>query len=515
MTNSPAALRTLVIFGIILPLALLLGYLLATPLAFRSLGTVFIVLAILSSPLWLRWHHPLLILCWNMSAVLFFLPGQLPFWLALAFASFTISLVKRALDRKMTLIRAYSVLLPLLFIGLVVLITARLTGGFGFRALGGETYGGKRYLFMLGAIVGFMAITAHTIPLRWANLYTGLFFCSAIVSVIGNTVTLVSPSFYFIFAMFPVTSSDLQMVGNEVVSGSRYDRLFGVSMACMGIIYFMLARYGFKGMLGGRKTWRFLLLLVLFVISMLGGFRSFLALVLMTCFFVFCLEGLLKSRYLFIFAVLGIFLVGALVPLANKLPLSIQRTLSFLPLNVDPIVRFDANNSTEWRLEIWRKVTPEIPKYLWLGKGLGIQGRSLELETSLARTSAQSLEDLTELAGDYHNGPLSVIIPFGIWGVIGWLWFLWAATRALYLNYRNGDPQLKTINRFLFAFFVIRIIHFFFIFGGFYSDLAIFTGIVGLSVSLNNGIRKRASVPAYVPTTDSLMRTTAMARAAR
>ncbi len=271
MTNSPAALRTLVIFAIILPLALLLGYLLATPLALGSLGTVLIVLAILSSPFWLRWHHPLLILTWNMSAVLFFLPGQLPFWLALAFASFTISLVQRALDRNMQLIRAPSVLLPLWFIGLVVLITAYLTGGFGFRALGGETYGGKRYLFMLGGIVGFMAISAHPIPLRRAMLYTGFFFCGAIADAISNTITLVSPSLYFIYSMFPIgTNYGLEMVGNEVVSGSLYDRLYGVSVACMAIIYFMLARYGFKGMLGGRKTWRFLLLLALFATSMFG-----------------------------------------------------------------------------------------------------------------------------------------------------------------------------------------------------------------------------------------------------
>ncbi len=118
---------------------------------------------------------------------------------------------------------------------------------------------------------------------------------------------------------------------------------------------------------------------------------------------------------------------------------------------------------------------------------------------------------MTAMVGDYHNGPLSVIIPFGIWGVIGWLWFLATATRALYLNYRNSDPQLKTINRFLFAYFVARIIFFFFIFGGFYSDLAIFTGIVGLSISLNNGIRKRVPNLAYVPATVGPMRTTAMA----
>ncbi len=154
-------------------------------------------------------------------------------------------------------------------------------------------------------------------------------------------------------------------------------RLSGVTGACMGVIYFLLARYGFGNMLGGRKYWRFLLLLVLFVASMLGGFRSFFALLLMTFFFVFCLEGLLKSRYVFIFAAAGFLLVGSVIPIVNKLPLAIQRTLSFLPVNVDPVVRYSANASTEWRLQIWSAVIPEIPRYLWLGRGLGIPSRSL------------------------------------------------------------------------------------------------------------------------------------------
>jgi len=36
-----------------------------------------------------------------------------------------------------------------------------------------------------------------------------------------------------------------------------------------------------------------------------------------------------------------------------------------------------------------------------------------------------------ELAGDYHNGPLSVIIPFGVFGVIAFVWFLLRASKGL------------------------------------------------------------------------------------
>ena len=108
-------------------------------------------------------------------------------------------------------------------------------------------------------------------------------------------------------------------------------------------------------------------------------------------------------------------------------------------------------------------------------------------------------QDIAILAGDYHSGPLSIIIPFGIWGVIGFLWFLVASVRALYFNYRNGDESLKKINTFLLAYFIARVLNYFFIFGGFYGDLAIFCGIIGLSLSLNGGLRQPARVPAVIP----------------
>jgi hypothetical protein len=82
-----------------------------------------------------------------------------------------------------------------------------------------------------------------------------------------------------------------------------------------------------------------------------------------------------------------------------------------------------------------------------------------------------------------------------------WLWFLAASTRALYRNYRYGDPSFKMLNTFLLALFLAKAILFFIVFGDFRSGLASFLGIVGLSVALNHGIRGpvRASKPCVQP----------------
>jgi hypothetical protein len=88
------------------------------------------------------------------------------------------------------------------------------------------------------------------------------------------------------------------------------------------------------------------------------------------------------------------------------------------------------------------------------------------------------------------------MIPFGIWGGIAFVWFIAAALRVLYLNYRFGDTNLKTYNVLLFAAFISRTLVFFTIGGGIQSDMAVFAGLVGLSVALNGGVRRSAPVVA-------------------
>ena len=84
MNNAPAILRSLIIYAVIVPLALFIGYMLTDPLD-RSSFTFYGILAlILISPILLRWHHPLLILSWNLNATAFFLPGRPDVWLAMA-----------------------------------------------------------------------------------------------------------------------------------------------------------------------------------------------------------------------------------------------------------------------------------------------------------------------------------------------------------------------------------------------------------------------------------------------
>jgi O-antigen ligase len=253
-------------------------------------------------------------------------------------------------------------------------------------------------------------------------------------------------------------------------------------------------------MLGGRKFLRFGLLLAALLISMGSGYRGSVVLMCLTLTTLFFLEKIWRTKYVGLF-VLGVILVCALiVPFATSLPLPIQRSLSVLPIEVSPQARDSADASSQWRIDMWKSVLPEIPKYFWFGRGLTLGAQQLFLEDDLTRTGRVADYSSFEVVSDFHNGPLSVIIPFGIWGVIGWLWFLAASIRALWLNRKYGEGHLQTANNFILAMFLAKTVFFLFVFGNFYTDVYQFCSLVGLSLCLNYGIRKPVVVkPVYRP----------------
>lgn len=493
MSNPSVLFRSLVTYGMCVPVALFLGYVLANPellLVYRTQTIlVGVLLMVLISPLFLKYHHPWLIASWNMSTVLFFLPGSPQLWMGLAAISLTIALLQFILNRENRILSAPLVTKSLIAIIVVTVVTAYFTGGIGLRSLGSDIYGGKRYFMIVLSCLGYFAIASRRIPAEKASLYVILFFLGSGTMAIGSLAGYLPSQFNFLFLVFPV--ENLSFLSH--ISSSIMSRSWGLSLLGLGVFCAMLARYGVRGILSIQHPMRLIFFVTFSFMGLMGGFRSIMIIFIMTFFMLLYLEGLLQTRLLPAM-LLTVVLSGALMAaFATKLPLSVQRSVAFLPVKIDPIAKLDAQASSEWRIRMWKNVLPEIPEYLFLGKGYlfsstdGFMYRFKSVEESFKGS---------ELVGDYHNGPLSVILPFGLAGVFAFLWFMYAAGRALYCNYKYGEEHLQGLNRFLFAYFIARILFFFAVFGSLYSDLALFTGIVGLSISLNGGVAQRRMAPA-------------------
>jgi O-antigen ligase/polysaccharide polymerase Wzy-like membrane protein len=494
MNNVGAFLRSVITFAVIVPLALVIGYLLTGPLDYSTEVVIGIVAAILVFPLLLRWHYPLLLLCWNMAAVAFFLPGSPSVCLLMVSVSLGISVLQRMISKNSEFISVPQITFPLLCLLAVIAITAKLTG-LGLRTFGGNVYGGKKYVYLVGGILGYFALSAQRIPPGRRNLYLGLFFLGGLTAFIGDIFPWLPRWTYFIYDFFSYnqyyfTTNDLEG------AGVRFTGAVGTALAVFG---FLLVRYGIRGVFLDRKHWwRWAILIAFVIYSLLGGFRTIIILFGLTFVILFCLERLYRTKLLPIFLVVG--LVGglALIPLAPHLPYTFQRALSFLPLNIDPVARADADDSTNWRVKMWQSLLPQVPQYLLRGKGYVISpldynfvmGWDASVHSQFAESQGMAL------AEDFHNGPFSVVIPLGIWGVITFLWFLSAGVRVVYANYRYGDPELHTANSFLLAAFVAQGIFFLFVFGDLSADMLKFCGWLGLSVSLNGGMCRPAKTAA-------------------
>lgn len=476
--------RVLIIYAICLPIAIVLGYLLGTANTFFNFAVIGLFVFTLAMPLVASWYHWILIFSINSTILVFFLPGKPE--LAAVVAAFAVgaAVLNRTLKAESQFIWIPHVVWPLIFLAIVVTVTAHFTGGFGGRVFGSSLWGAKRYLGVYGAIFALFGLVSQTIPKNKARLAASVFILAGLTSVVSNIAYTLGPSFYFLFNFFPsdLASHQYRATGGEMV------RLTGLSFAAMDAAFFVLLWYGVRGLFEINKPWRLLTFIAMIGLSLLGGFRSVLILSVLVFVSQLYLEGVHRSRYMPILLVVGLLGGGFTLVFLDDMPKTVQRSLSFLPVEIDRAAAQDAAASLNWRLEMWRVVLPEVPEHLLLGKGYTFDGTEYYLTTIGMDRGIYPSYEHTLVSGNYHQGILTIIVPFGIWGLIAFIWFSAAGWWVLLRNKRYGDPDLYKINTFLLAYFVGRLIFYTIFYGQFDLEFIQLTGTVGLSIAINHGV---------------------------
>jgi hypothetical protein len=495
MTNPASAMRMLITYAVVVPLAILVGYLLTDPLDYGTLGFFGIVILLLLSPIFIRWHYPILVFGLGCPAICFFLVGAPPLWEVVALLSLGIALVERTLSSRRFLsvpVAAW----PLLYIAAMAYVTSRLTGGIGLHQLGGEGGGGKKYLLIFIGLAAYLALTSRVIPKEKRNLYIGLWVLAGAAQGIGELAALLGGPFHAFNLLFP---SNLNEAGASVGT----TRLGTLGQVFGALTTYMVVRYGLRGIFMSRHLWRPAAFLLLFPFTMLGGFRSFLIGALAIYTLMFFLEGLHRTRLMPLLLLVGLLVAPALAFFSDQLPLTFQRSMSFLPLKWDASVVADAEGSTAWRENMWAALWPQVPGYLLLGKGHNLSTEDFQMIGGGAFAgqihSIDAGQGAFAISGDYHSGPLSTLIPFGIWGAIGILWLFAVSLFVAYRNYRYGDPELQTFNAFFLAVTIWAVFGFFFVFGAFENSVVDGAKGLGFSLALNWGVCRPAPRPVSNP----------------
>lgn len=483
MASTFAVTRNHLIFGVCLPVALLLGYMLADaqdPMSLLVVGVAFVVLTI---PLMMKWYHPLLIFAWNLNAYPA-LPGRPALWALLAFLGLLVAILNRALDQNNRLAPVPALTLPLAVFLTVVVVTAAVTGGIGIGSLGSNTVGGKKFVYLVAGVIGFFVFASKAVPPSRALFYAALFFLPGIFAAAGRLATYGGSFGNFIFYFFqPDVELDTVASAEQVFTADI--RYRGLSTAATLVFLWVLSRIGVAGMFDWKKPWRLVLFPGLLFLAGFGGFRSVVILMLVTFAILFCMEKLWRSQVTLVLVAALLIMTASLAVFSSKLPLSVQRTLCFLPFEFDASIKLDADNSSEWRLDMWREAIKQVPTYFFKGKGYAYTSDDLYMANYAVTQGYERNWEVAMMTGDYHNGPLSLLIPFGIYGLLAFLWLMGAGCWFLYKAYQNGSPELRRINALLFAYFLARCLFFMTIFGAISNDIAAFTGILGLSVALN------------------------------
>jgi hypothetical protein len=481
--------RGLLIFALCLPLAVLMGFLLADPMMGSNLMVVSGIMFALLIPVILTIHHRLLI--WIASAAIsaYFLPGQPLMWMVVGAMSFGISVLSRPLTKVKTKpVWDKWTLITLTLVIVFVLITAARSGGIGMRVLGSTTFGGRKYVALLGSLIGFLALTLQVVPKRNAQRDVAFFALGPATSAFSNIAYMLGPAFYFLFLLFPVEMALTQAQADLSPALVGIKRISGFSPAGLAVCLYCLLRWSVRGLCQLNKPWRAGLFMASLFVGLLSGSRAAIVLTGAVTIVQFFAEGLHRTKFIILPAGVAA-VIALLATFSESLPLGAQRAISFLPVKVDPIVAADAKGSIQWRLEMWGAVIRDVPNHLWLGKGYAIDPTDLYLADESYRRGFISGYEGSINAGDYHSGPLSVLVPFGVFGTLAVICFLIAAIRVLLRNLRYGDSDIRNINTLLFSYFVGKLIFFLLFFGAIEVDLWVFASIVGISLSVNGGVK--------------------------
>jgi hypothetical protein len=319
-------------------------------------------------------------------------------------------------NRFFTLTKEKGVIL-LFFVHSLLIIAVR---GFGMSIGRGQTFGGGAYVYLFLSI--FFYLAASQIPLKEKHiriLFWGGIVLSLIPLLVQLSIYFSGGATYYLTRFFSVNTSsvvDAVMSGEEDVGSVRFSAVSGLRTVLLMVALVVPA-------VRRRKVLSWGLVGAAVLMTLTSGFRSSLVGVGALVFMWLLYESNNRWRTFFMLAGLG--LIGWLIALAviPVLPDTFQRTLSFLPLArewVDPRVLMDAQNSVDFRLGIWELAWRRVPEYLLIGRGMTVEIS----QWAWLQSSSYRNPEFFFATHNYHSGPLSLLVDFGLPGFILFTSFL-------------------------------------------------------------------------------------------
>lgn len=439
---------------------------------------------------------------WVLIPIGWYLSGRLP-WLPLPFTVrdlcmmtviffFTLFFATRALPWK----RKVGLLDYLIYINLAYLATVYVRNPAGFWAMQTSVVGGRPY-FEIGLAFGaFMILSRVQLSDFIAKIFP-LFFvipawCVAILDVVARLVPQTA---------YPLAMAYSGVGAGGVTSAIQQEaklgetRMTGLQFAGSSSVLALCAKFNPITLISPLHPWRSLLFGVAIMAIFLSGFRS----VILFAMVAFLLSTLLRGNVTDLWVAGAGMLLGlvALISVQGslvQLPLTVQRTLSWLPGDWNQEAVADAEGSTQWRVEMWGWAWNDdriLRDRTWgQGFGLSIEDMNLIASSLMSGQGGGTLLGGSDrenfmITGSFHSGPLSTIKYIGVVGLaLYYPLMCYMALLAWRLCINSRSTKAFTLALFVGIPIIYEPFNFVVVFGGLdsnYSQLLFWAGLLNMT----------------------------------
>jgi hypothetical protein len=341
---------------------------------------------------------------------------------------------------------------------LLVVVMTMVIRGSGFRFLGSSAWGGFAYVQVLST--GILALLLPLVPISpklWRVALLGMGIAAFLPAIVE--ALMLKSQFFYSLALFIKPSAQIgaSLVAEQMDEGIV--RYFSFGLAALLFFLTVSACVNVKrfGVLISLPY--YLLFFACMGVAAFSGFRS--RIIVLAVFF----AGLMYlSRAITVYKVMtaccaGILVYMTLFMYVDKMPLSMQRTVSFVPgIKGSVIVSQDAQGTVEWRLELWKMGWKTLPKYWLVGKGYAFNANEMDAALRGVKYEGDLLA-WAMVSGSYHNGPLSLLLGLGIFGLLSGLFFLFMVIWRHWIFYRNPwqSERLRLMHLAFYTYFIINV----------------------------------------------------------
>jgi hypothetical protein len=418
-----------------------------------------------------------------------FLPGSLSVFdiVQIAFVGFCTLLF---ITRRVNLTYRFGALQISVLLVLATVVQAYLRNPVGLNIFGSTTVGARPYFNFAIAFMTAFFLAGLTVPLRkWKSAVVwclmGGFIC-AIINVLAYIPGLgYYAAYYFGAGTYSLTNPNNDSVVDPGAAGRNTAGVYTSQVLSRWITGSLSP---FKAMI--HPLW-FPVLLLTVAAAMLSGFRNCVAstgaVLALGIYYWSGFKAIIGCTVLGVLGVACLAIINTMAPL----PPNAQRSLSFLPGTWDESLVADAEDSSEWRFEMWKEA---LTSDRWIknkvfGDGLGFTKQELDLQEAARLKLIQGLgtsgfDEQREsflISGDYHSGPISFIRTTGYVGLVVYIVALGilAVQAHRFILITRGTEWFK-ISCFFCIPMVMHPLFFTLIFGAFGYDVAIYLLNAGL-----------------------------------